>query len=617
MALFKEIEQTIRQYSESLNVDADITESDIRHAIQRVMRDNPDIFWFAFQWEFSEMQGKVFFRYSFPPNEVESIKDRIEEVISLDFQIGYVRTLSPLERVIYVYKWIITYCNYNFNSAYNQSVYSVFVLRNSVCMGYAKAVQYLLMRLDIDCRLVFGRLKGSEEGSRHCWNYIKVDNIYYHLDVCLGDTLLNSIITKAEIHDILEIDGINYNFFCVPTDEILKSRTIEDVEDLPLSINYLDCSRIKELAHCQLLTRNSLKGVLLSDKGTTSDIFLCSSDKNVVLKCYRKAYIDRCVDEYRFMDRLRNAHHLLLLNDDFSDISDGILALEQAIPVSELLMSPDCIFSLKDALTMIRDVALAVDECYWNSIFYRDIHLNNIYKTTCGEYKLADFGSCIWAIQTDALLLKESVEGSPWFMSPEYHNNGIYNLSSATYSLSLLLYFLLNDQTPPFWKEFFDERAYEKRYEGADIPALNLYFDEGVNQRINSFLKRGMAFDNNDRYRGIQEFVSALEDIICNLGKRDYNLWLSKYDSRKFAKTVISGHDNARFSEYTASVNTDIGAGELEDCIPAIITCPNCSFNYSIDIANSLYEKSIRPILCLDSAFGGLSLIREDTDYVK
>ena len=617
MNLYREIENTIRQQEEILHVSTDVTVEDVRHTIRIVMRNNPDIFWFAFQWDFSEATGSLSFRYVFSQSKVRKIKNQIDEVIDLDFQIAYVRTLSSIEKVVYVYKWIVTYCNYNLNSAFNQSIYSVFILRNSVCMGYAKAAQYLLKLLDVECCLVFGQLIGSEDYSRHCWNLVKINNTYYHVDVCLGDALLNSIIFKTGIHDIWELGGINYNFFCVSTDEIIKSRTIEDMGDLPLSVNSLKREQIVELSKHQLKTRESKKGVLLSNKGTTSDIYLCSRNKNLVLKCYRDVSTGQCVKEYRFMDRLRNSPHLLHVNDDFSDISDGIIALEQAVPVSELLLSPDNSFSLKEALTMIRDIALAIDECYWNSVYYRDIHMNNIYKTKEGRYKLADFGSCAWAIQTDSLMIKETVEGSPWFMSPEYHNSGVYYMSSATYSLSLLLYFLLNDQTPPFWMEFYDERAYKKRYEGAEIPSLNLYFDDDVNQKINRFLMKGVSFDERFRYRGIQEYVSVIEEIICYLGKRDYTLLLTGYDSRRFSKTFFPGKTEKRFPENPDVEETIVGTVQIQDPIPATITCPNCNFKYSVEIAKSLYESRIKPILCIDSANGGLCLIREDTDYVK
>ena len=42
-ALYSQVEQTIRQHKEFLNVGNSVTETEVRHAIRWVMRDNPDI----------------------------------------------------------------------------------------------------------------------------------------------------------------------------------------------------------------------------------------------------------------------------------------------------------------------------------------------------------------------------------------------------------------------------------------------------------------------------------------------------------------------------------------------------------------------------------------------
>ena len=159
--LYIQIEQAIRQHKEILHVEKDVSESDVRHAIRWVMRDNPDIFWFVHQYHFDKDNGIVSLRYRCSPERSAIIQESIDDVVVNDFKIAHVRTLSQLEQVAYVYKWMLTYCNYNTNSAYNQNIDSVFVRRNSVCTGYAKAAQYLFKLLGIESRLVFGKLKNE------------------------------------------------------------------------------------------------------------------------------------------------------------------------------------------------------------------------------------------------------------------------------------------------------------------------------------------------------------------------------------------------------------------------------------------------------------------------
>lgn len=109
--LYSQVKQTIRQHEKRFVVGNSVTESDVRHAIRWVMRDNPDIFWFVHQYLFDKDKGIVSLRYRCSTERSAIIQKSIDEVVEKDFQIKYVRTLTQLEQVTYVYKWLLTYCN--------------------------------------------------------------------------------------------------------------------------------------------------------------------------------------------------------------------------------------------------------------------------------------------------------------------------------------------------------------------------------------------------------------------------------------------------------------------------------------------------------------------------
>lgn len=71
--LYKQVKQTIRQYEEILHVDKDVTVSDIRNAVRWIMRDNPDIFWFAHQYHYDEASSTIHFQYTFSAERVKTI----------------------------------------------------------------------------------------------------------------------------------------------------------------------------------------------------------------------------------------------------------------------------------------------------------------------------------------------------------------------------------------------------------------------------------------------------------------------------------------------------------------------------------------------------------------
>ena len=519
MSLYDSIEKSIREHEEILHVTNEIMESDVRHAIRWVMRDNPDIFWFVHQYHFDKNDGIVSFRYRCSPERCAIIQKSIDDVVVNDFKIAHVHTLSQLEQVAYVYKWMLTYCNYNTNSAYNQDIDSVFVRRNSVCTGYAKAAQYLFKLLGIESRLVFGQLN---KAGRHCWNTVCIEGRYYHLDICLGDLSLQDVMKKAGVTYIRRYGDYNYNCFCVSTDEILKTRSIEDVETLLLCNTNLPTDEIERLSCVDIKERNGVFGCQLTHIGSSADIFLCAKDKDVVLKKFREDDTHKCEEEYGFMDSLRGCKHLLHLNSAYSDIGNNILAIEQSTPIVDLLCDHRYHLTLNEVLKMIKDIILGWLECQQQGIMYRDIHVSNIYKANDGSYKLGDFGSCTYELRG----LRERV-GSPWFMSPETYIGGQFDERSAVYSITAVLYFVLNGLRPPFVDGHNEEEALQRKMNGEALPEpvlLHSFPNDLDKVKIVELIARGCAFYPSKRIETCMELIFNIETLGLSINCQRFEL---------------------------------------------------------------------------------------------
>lgn len=503
--IYNLVESAIRSHSPILEFEGYATSVDVRNAIRLVMRNNPDIFWFDHQCYFDESSFTVHLHYTFSIEKASKIQRSINDVIENDFCLEYVKNLSRSEQVVYIYKWLISYCNYNVNSAYNQSIYSVFVLRNSVCTGYAKAAHYIFKLLGIESSIVFGRLHGDHITGRHCWNIVKVEGQYYHFDACLGDRTLDDVIEKAGISNLLKIENINYNFLCVSTDEISRTRIIEDKDSLPLCETTWSVNKLKTMVGIQVKHRDSIRGAFLSDIGSSANIFLCSYDKNTVLKFFRSK--EQFYIEYEFMQKLKGCPHILQYNERFRDIQNT-LAIEQSTPVTDLFCSHYYELTLKGLLKMIEDIADAWSECRNRGILYRDLHLCNIYRANDGRFKLGDFGSCT----TD--FHKREIVGSEWFMSPETYNEGIFTESSAIYSISMIMYFILNKFLPPFWEEGNDTKALNMRIMGKKMPLPDVCrnFPNEVAQYLQSFFMETLTKPEN-RIQNFNDFYFKLKTL--------------------------------------------------------------------------------------------------------
>ena len=596
--LYRQVEQTIRQHEGYLNVGNSVTETEVRHAIRWVMRDNPDIFWFVHQYHFDKDNGIVSFKYRCSPERHTIIQKSINEVVEKDFQFNYVRTLTQLKQVAYVYKWLLTYCNYNTNSAYNQNIDSVFVRRNSVCTGYAKAAQYLFMLLGIESRLVFGRLNNDKEDGHHCWNIVNIDGNYYHLDVCLGDLSLEDVLNGAGITVKQRYGDYNYNCFCVSTDEILKTRSIEDVDTLPLCDSNLPVSEIERFSSIDIKERNGVIGCQLTHIGSSADIFLCTKDKNVVLKKFRGNDTQKCAEEYGYMNCLYGkSKHLLQLNRDYSDVRNDILAIEQSTPIVDLFCSHYYRPTLNDVLKMIKDITLGWLECQHQDILYRDIHVCNIYKANDGRYKLGDFGSCTYELCG----LRERI-GNLWFMSPETYISGQFDERSAVYSITAVLYFVLNGLRPPFVDGHNEEEALQRKINGESLPEPTLLhsFPKDLAKVIMlELVEKGCAFYPSKRLQTCHELLHAIEILHSTLQNRRIELRFTQQDmeaivinksiqnvyiSRDFHHKLAYGEEVERIA---LSVAYSFGQEEFEATattdVPAIIdTDGNSNFEEEV-----------------------------------
>ena len=526
--LYRQVELTIRQHEECLNVGNSVTEVEVRHAIRWVMWENPDIFWFSHQWEYTEAERTIRFHYTMDKEKSLKAKAQIEDVVQNDFRIKDVFHLSSEEQVMYVYKWIALYCKYNIYSAYNQTIYSVFVCRNSVCTGYAKAAQYLFKVLGIESRLVFGTMRNAEKGSRHCWLVVKIDGLWYQIDPTFAAPEINDLLVKAGVNPVFGADGLVYNYFCCDTETIKQSRTIEDEEELPECNNNIDYKTLQDIP--VKTNRNSgaermgVRGCLLSDSGNFASVYLWHSDQNVqsVVKVYKHdASHELLWHECRIMREMA-ASNAVIHARGVTDSQDGLI-IEQATPLADLLCCHYYQLSATNFCRLLLDVLSGVQDCIKHGIYYRDIHLNNIYRTSQGRYVLGDFGSCIWMERENPSNI--GGVGSPWYVAPETYKDGFFDERSATYGIGMLAYFLLNELYPPLWAEY-GEQSQQHRIKGIRLPSPALLKSPSCafEQQLASVINKALSYDSVERYQRLPDLEKDIKQSMSLVEDNDYKL---------------------------------------------------------------------------------------------
>ena len=212
-------------------------EEDIDKIFQCVLNDHPELFYvegYSYtKYTRGEKITSIEFSGSYTMDFDTAVERRAQiEAAAAEIVAGISKDASDYEKVKYVYETLIQNTDYQLDSPDNQNIYSVFINHASVCQGYAKATQYLLDKLGIECSLVLGRV---DTGEGHAWNLVKVEDSYYYVDTTWGDA-------SYQVSGEEDLSGyvppeINYDYLCVTTSELLRTHTLSGQIPMPQCVS--------------------------------------------------------------------------------------------------------------------------------------------------------------------------------------------------------------------------------------------------------------------------------------------------------------------------------------------------------------------------------------------
>lgn len=236
-SLSKEEQKVYRQIAEGLEQqEAEIritplSEERLMTVFNMVMIDHPEYFWIEGEFQYTTVEDlnentktaiQLMPVYTVEKEQTESLKQQIEQ--QADAWIAEIdASFDAYEKIKSVYELLIREVEYDETSLYNQTIQSVFLEKKTVCMGYAKATQYLLNKMGIFCTLVTGNIL-DEANSSHAWNLVRIGENYYYVDTTWGSPGYNAQGDREE--------AISYSYLCC-SDKII-SATHKANEDILL-----------------------------------------------------------------------------------------------------------------------------------------------------------------------------------------------------------------------------------------------------------------------------------------------------------------------------------------------------------------------------------------------
>lgn len=266
----------------SLDID------EIDYIFQCVLIDYPELFYVEgyshTKFTRNKELNKIEFsgNYSMNNEEIAIMQKEVDQVVR-----ECLSNISIEEddyvKVKYVYDYIINRTEYKLESKENQNILSVFLQGESVCKGYAKAMQYLLMKLQVPTTLVIGTVN---EGERHAWNLVTIDGDNYYVDATWGDA--SYVFGASETESNIDSHTINYDYLCVTTEQLVQTHKIDNIIELPVCVEMKANYYVMENAYFSSMDIAKIKK--LFDKA------YATGELNVKMKCQNQQVYDEIIN---------------------------------------------------------------------------------------------------------------------------------------------------------------------------------------------------------------------------------------------------------------------------------------------------------------------------------
>lgn len=237
------------------------------------------------------------------------------------------------------------------------------------------------------------------------------------------------------------------------------------------------------------------------------------------LAAYYQSVAAEIVKEFELMYQLRGTTNIVSYEDHEvrkheNDVGwDIMIRMELLTPLD--MYTKEHVMRRQDVIRLGIDICKALERCRALDIIHRDIKPGNIFISDQGDFKLGDFGIAR-TIEAHDDVLELSRKGTISYMAPEIFRGMKYGFDVDIYSLGIVMYRLLNNNSLPFvpqppakptYKDI--SNANQSRLRGDALP-----YPSGDHTQLADIVLKACSYRPEDRYQNPVEMRRHLEQIL-------------------------------------------------------------------------------------------------------
>lgn len=184
--IYNQVYENAMLLNESFALVDSVEAEEFEDVMCAVYNDHPELFWLETRYSYGYTEEgnvvSVDLVFNMDKEDIEAAKRRFESsVVAVISETKFLET--DIEKERYVHDYIINNVEYDENSELNQSAYSALVNGKSVCAGYSRAFQYIMIEIGIPCYYSTGFANNGD----HAWNLVMLDGELVNVDVSWDD----------------------------------------------------------------------------------------------------------------------------------------------------------------------------------------------------------------------------------------------------------------------------------------------------------------------------------------------------------------------------------------------------------------------------------------------